>query len=61
MTSDVISPSEACRLSLDVISLKTCYLRVNKSPGMVHMLLECNKSCGLFDCKREPWHRTKVT
>ena len=49
---DVISPGEARRLSLDVISLATGYSSVNMSPGVVRRLLECNKSCGFSECKR---------
>ena len=52
--SDVISPSEARRLSLDVISPETSYSSVNMSPSMVRRLLERNKSCGLFECKTSP-------
>ena len=52
-SSDVLIPSKDRRLSLDVISPKAGYSSVNMSPGVVHMLLECNKSRGLSECKKE--------
>ena len=52
LSLDVIGPGEARRLSLDVISPEIGYSSVNMSPGMVHRLLEHNKSCGLSECKR---------
>ena len=48
---DVTSPSEAHRLSLDVISHETSYSSVNMSPDVVRRLLECNKSCGCSSVK----------
>ena len=52
LSLDVISHGEARRLSLDVISHEIGYLSVNMSPGVVHRLLECNKSHGLSECKK---------
>ena len=53
-SSDVISPGEARRLSLDAISPEASYSSENMSSGIIRRLLECNKSCGLFECKRSP-------
>ena len=61
LSSDVIGPGEYRKLSLDVISPKTGYSSVNMSPGMVGRLLECNKSCGLSECRKEPYRGTQVT
>ena len=54
LSLDVISPGEAHRLSLDIISHETGYSSVNMSPRMLRRLLECNKSCGLSKCKESP-------
>ena len=54
LSSNVINPGEARRLSLDVISPVTGYSSVKMSPGVVRRLLECNKSCGLSECKKSP-------
>ena len=51
---DVISLGEACRVSLGLINLETGSSSVNMSPGMVCRLFECNKSCGLIECKKIP-------
>ena len=57
-SSNVISHGEARRLYLDIISPDADYLSVNMIPSMVHRLLKCNKSCGLSECKQDPWHGT---
>ena len=54
LSLDVIILGESRRLSLDVISPEIGYSSVNMSPGVLHMLLECNNSCGFSECKRFP-------
>ena len=55
LSSHVIIPTEARRLSLEVINPEMGYSSVNIIPGnIVCSLLECNKSCTLFECKKSP-------